>query len=417
MKINYTLREECRVCPTYGGTKTTLIPLITLPDQPLADSFVEDPIKPKQAYPLKIGVCPQCKLVQHQVIIPDDVLFGNDYAFFTGASPSSVKYFETYAKNTIVRFPEQSSGFVVEIASNDGTLLKHFQGTAVDVLGIDPAQPTVDKALADGVPTVAKLFSYDTAMKVRTGHGAASIIMANNVVAHTDKLLDFLTGFHYLLDDQGVGIIEVQYFPHLLFNNAFDHLYHEHRSFFSFTSLNNALITAGLTAFSVMESDTQGGSIRVFVQRAKTGKENITPSVDAMIKYEEELGLHDLKTYEGLSSRVRFMKEQLLKILGDLKLQGKTVYGFGASAKGNTLLNTFGIGPELVQCIVDKTPYKIGKYAPGSLIPVVDEKDVPKPDYYLVLVWNYLSGILEREKDFRDKGGKFIVPIPGVIIL
>lgn len=412
----YTTRTHCRVCGEPDRKPPLLLPFATLPKQPLTDVFLEDSEERVPEYPLSVGFCPNCKLVQHQVIVDDSKLFGDDYAFFTGASPSSLPYFETYAKNTKIRFPKQSKGFVVEIASNDGTLLRHFRDTSAKVLGIEPAGSTVALAIQQGVPTLKKLFTLNTAMHVAREEGRADLIMANNVVAHTDELLNFLQGVCSLLDNDGVFIAEVQYFPHLLFNNAFDHLYHEHRSFFSFSSLLYAFNKAGLYVFSVMEADTQGGSIRVFAQRA-TGKEPVTPSVERLLNFERDLELDKVETYQGFQSRITYLKKELIKVLEELKLQGKTVYGFGASAKGNTLLNTFGITPDLVPYIVDKTPYKIGKYAPGSKIPVVSETDVPKPDYYLVLVWNYLKGILEREKTFRLEGGKFIVPIPNVQIL
>ncbi len=412
----YQTRTHCRVCETPDARAPLLYPFATLPKQPLTDVFLDDPMVQAPAYPLSVGFCPKCKLVQHQVIVDDSKLFGNDYAFFTGASPSSIPYFETYAKNTKVRFPVQSAGFVVEIASNDGTLLKHFKGSSAKILGIEPAGSTVGIAVTQGVPTLQKLFSLNTAMHVAREEGKADLIMANNVVAHVDNLMDFLSGVVSLLSNDGVFIAEVQYFPHLLFNNAFDHLYHEHRSFFSFSSLINAFNKAGLFVFSVMESDTQGGSIRVFAQKM-SGKEQVNPSVEKMLSFEKELELDKIETYQGFQPRITYLKKELIKVLEELKLQGKTVYGFGASAKGNTLLNTFGITADLVPYIVDKTPYKIGRYAPMSLIPVVSENDVPPPDYYLVLVWNYLKGILEREKTFRDNGGKFIVPIPNVAIL
>lgn len=412
---NHYQRTVCRICEgEWGQDNPILHPFADLGHHPLADRFPQTADEQEPHFPLRVAVCDRCKLVQHTDIVDDTLLFGSDYAFFTGASPSSIAYFEQYARDLIERYPDKLD-YVVEIAGNDGTLLKHFTKHATRVLNVEPALPPAEVSTQLGIPTLHKLFSLDTGM--RLGHDQrATLVVANNVLAHTDTLLDFLGGVGSLLSDDGVFVAEVQYLPHLLFNTAFDHLYHEHRSFFSLHALRKACWRVNLEIVDVQEADTQGGSIRIHV-RKKISYPTPLPSVDAMLERERSLGLLDLRTYQSFQARVNYTCQKLRDMLERLKAQGATIQGFGASAKGNTLLNTVGIGPDLLDCIVDLTPYKVGTYAPGSKIPVRHPDEVERPDYYLLLVWNYLTGVLEREKAFREAGGHFIVPVPTPVII
>lgn len=421
-----TTRTHCRICPSYQGEanridrkatprNTTLTPILDLGSTPLADKFVTDPDDHEETAPLTVGFCRFCSGVQLMDIVRDDVLFGNDYAFYTGASPSSIPYFKQYAQDILERYPEDCKGLIVEVASNDGTLLKHFQDAGREVLGIEPTANTAQAAIESGVPTLIEPMRLDLAMNWKNKQ--ASLLIGNNVLAHVENLHDFVSGCSFILAEDGLMIFEVQYLPHLLFNNAFDHVYHEHRSFFSLTALTALFRLSQFTIVDVEEADTQGGSIRVFLRRDPYKTLESSMRVTMMLKHEQYLGLGKLETYQGFQAHVDYTRTKLVKLLTDLKQQGKTIYGYGASAKGNTLLNTCGIGPELLDCIVDLTPYKVGKYSPGMHIPVKHPKDVAPPDYYLVLVWNYLPGILKREQAYRDAGGRFIVPIPSPIII
>lgn len=418
--MGYKQRTNCRICSDASG-EMPLTPILNLGTTPLADKFPTSKKVKEEHYPLRVAVCPRCTCVQLMDIVSDDVLFGDDYAFFTGASPSSIPYFENYAGETKKKYPQESQGFVVEIASNDGTLLKHFKESR-KILGIEPAKSVAEYANSQGISTLQESFSLNTARLVSVEHGKADMIIGNNVIAHTDRLHDFLAGVNHLLEDNGLAIFEFQYLPHLLFNNAFDHVYHEHRSFFSLFPFQKALSYHGLVVVDAVRADTQGGSLRVFIRKdpwayASTTKKYLpSKRVADVLEYEKRLGLRDLATYLGFQARVDYLKDTLVSTLRQLKKEGKTIYGFGASAKGNTLLNYCEIGTSLIDCIVDKTPYKIGKYSPGMKIPVVDQVE-NEPDYYLILVWNYLRGILEREKSYRENGGKFIVPIPNVAVL
>lgn len=409
-KKEFVKRISCRFC----GSKNLLL-ILDLGKTPLADLLVNNPKAKEKKFPLVVNVCKQCYLVQLGHDINDELLFGNNYAFYTGGSPASLPYFKKYAEDTLKKYPKQSKKFTLEIASNDGTLLKHFQKASCKILGIDPAKNVVEFANKNGVKTEEKFFDKKTAIEIANEKGKAGILIANNVLAHVTDPKDFLEGIKKILSDDGIAIIECQYFPYLLFNNLFDNVYHEHRSFFSLIPMNKMIKNAGLKIIDVEEYDTQGGSIRVFLTHTKN-KVQPKPIVAKMLKNEKNIGLQNIETYLGFKSRVDYIKYKLLSLLEELKKEGKVVVGYGASAKSNTLLNYCGINTDYLSCIVDKTTYKIGKFTPGTHIPIVDNLD-KYPDYYLLLVWNYSAQILHREQNFRKKGGKFIVPVPTPHIL
>jgi len=403
---DYKTRTSCRIC------NGILVPVVDLGSSPLADAFVTEG-QIEKSFPLRVSVCQDWDLVQMIDEVDRDLLFNNDYGFFTGASPSSITYFQDYAESVMESYP--SDGLHLEIAGNDGTLLKYFKEKGKNVLNVDPAGNTVDVAVKNGVDSVVAHFDSQTAKTILESHGQSSVIMANNVVAHVPDLHDFMASVETLLTEDGVFIAEVQYFPHLLFNNSFDHIYHEHRSFFSLTPLMKLYQVHGLNIIDVKEADTQGGSIRVYAVKSPFIPQS--QNVRDLLNFEIRMGLTDLVTYQGFQQRIIYIKERLVSTLQKLKSEGKTVYGFGASAKGNTLLNFCKIGPDLLPYVTDLTPFKIGKLTPGMHIPVVHPSGVQQPDYYLVLVWNYLPGILSRERLYMASGGHFIVPIPTPQIL
>lgn len=402
--MSYKLRTTCRICEC-----PALVDFIDLGQTGLADQFPLLPDQLLEQYPLTVKVCPKCFLVQLVAIVRDDILFGEDYAFFTGASPSSVRYFKNYALDIFDRYKKKcESGWVVEIASNDGILLKNLMDLGTpNVLGVDPAGPPVYEAHENDVPTVQAFFTKQFANKIRKIYGKADIIIANNVLAHVDEVVDFMQGVHDLLNKDGVFIFECHYFPNLLFSDQFDNIYHEHRSYFSLLPLIELCKRAGLYLFDVEVADTQGGSIRCFVSRRKQAQ---SPTLAHMLANEYVIGLNQIETYFGFEARIAYVKQMTLDTLHRLKAEGKKIYGYGASAKGNTMLTYLGIDTNLVDKIVDKTPYKIGKFTPVTNIPIVKQYADDQPDYYLLLVWNYLAGVLDREKTFRKRGGKFIVP-------
>jgi SAM-dependent methyltransferase len=250
-------------------------------------------------------------------------------------------------------------------------------------------------------------------------HGRAGLVLANNVLAHVDDVHDFIRGVKHLLSPKGVFIFEAQYFPNLLFKNQFDNVYHEHHSFYALRPLVRLLEANDMKIFDVQEVDTQGGSIRVYAKHAN-GPHKVRPVVAEMVKAELEMGLDKTETYMGLGERANYIKKELVRILTDLKRQGKRIVGYGAPAKGNTLLNFCGIGPQHIDYIIDKTYFKHGKFTPGMHIPVFPIEKILEdgpPDYYLLLVWNYAEAMLKQEEEFRKNGGKFIIPIPNPYII
>lgn len=404
-----TIRRNCRIC----GYKQ-LLDFADLGKMPLADLFLKTPHEKEHKFPLKVKVCPKCYLVQLVDEVNSNLLFSDNYAFYTGGSPSSIKYFEDYAISIMKRFPKECKKNIVEIASNDGTLLKFFIKRGHKVLGIDPAKNVTEEANKNCIPTLTEFFNENTAINVSNSHNKAGVIIANNVIAHVENLFDFTKGIKILLDKNGVFILECQYLPYLLFNNQFDNIYHEHRSFFSLAPLMILFKKVGLEAFDVEEHDTQGGSIRLFVAHA--GERRIDNRLSKALLNEKKMGIIDINTYLGFQARANYIKFKLNQILSDLKAQNKIIAGYGASAKSSTLLNYCSIGTNYLDYIVDETPYKFGLYSPGMHIPVISTKEESKrqekADYYLLLVWNYAEKIIERENKFTKRGGKFIIPIP-----
>lgn len=407
------VRTTCKIC---GESK--LVPFLDLGKTPLADRFVSDLQEKEPVFPLRVKVCPKCFLVQLIDEVDSSLLFGDDYAFYTSGSPSSIKYFKDYATHTMELFPKQSEK-VLEIASNDGLLLKYFQEKGKEVLGIDPAKNVVEYANAQGIPTIADFFNDKSAKRILKKHGTFGLILANNVVAHVTDLHDFMKGVSRLLRPDGIFIFEVQYFPKLLQNIQFDNVYHEHRSFFSLHPLIYLMNSLDLDIFKVEPADTQGGSIRVYVT-GKGNYRNMDEEILTMFDREIEMGINNIKTYKGFQKKVEKIRRDVIALLKKLKKQGKIVMAYGASAKGNTFLNYCGIGSEHMFYVVDKTPYKIGKFTPGKRLYVLDQnvfEGIKYPDYFLLLVWNYAEGVLKREKAFRKQGGKFIIAIPKLKIV
>lgn len=360
---------------------------------PLADAFPATTDDPERTYPLGLTVCRMCWLVQNTETVPDDELWTGDYGFYTGASPSSIAYFRDYAKAIRTKFGD---GFTVEIASNDGTMLQYFP----DALGVEPSANVAQVAIDAGYPTIVKPFGRAVAAEIGR---KAKVIIANNVVAHVADLDDFLGGVADLLAHDGVAIFEFQYVGDLIAGNQFDHVYHEHRSFFSARSFEAAVRRHGLRVQSVIHTPAQGGSLRVVVRHGET----LGPWAD-------EDWLERLDTYRAFAGRIKYVRDRIVRLIADERWAGRSVAGYAASAKSTTLLNYCGIGPEQLRSVVDLTPHKIGRLTPGTHIPIVASDNV---DTYLLLAWNYLSGVLRREREFIDRGGRFIVPIPTPVLL
>jgi SAM-dependent methyltransferase len=409
------LRDHCGGCGN-----TVLREFLDLGSSPLANDLPKTIDQRERYYPLRVAVCQDCWLVQMMVTPPASEVFGGDYTFYSSTSPSLVAYHRSYAAELLFDKTLGQDDLVVEVACNDGDLLQHFHNAGVRAVGIDPAAGPVGVARDRGLTVEHTALSLATALGIREKYGPARLVLANHVTAHVIDLNDFLDGVHALLAEDGRAILEVQYLPDLLVGNQFDHVYHEHRYFFSLTSLMAAAKLSELTVTNVKLVPQQGGSMQVtfmrdaFIRRAY-GHEFF--SATARDLHVHEGGIRELDTYTGTQMRADRVRDRLLELLTAEHRDGRTVAGYGMPAKAATLLNFCAVDRSLVSHIVDTTPAKIGRYAPGVKIPVVGPNDRNEPDTYLVLVWNYLRGIMQREQKFTSNGGRLIVPIPVPVIL
>ncbi|MDQ6962310.1 MAG: class I SAM-dependent methyltransferase [Mariprofundaceae bacterium] len=367
-------------------------------------------------YPLHAQVCPSCFLVQLQECESPENIFNDEYAYFSSYSESWLKHSKKYTEMMIERFDFNASSQVIEVASNDGYLLQYFLNADVPVLGIEPSANVAQVAEEKGVPSWVKFFGIQTAKALVSKGKKADLLLGNNVLAHVPDLNDFVEGLKIALKSNGVITME---FPHLLRqieNGQFDQVYHEHFSYLSLITVEKVFAYHGLTLFDVEELPTHGGSLRIFAKHTEDTSKLIEKSIANLRETEINGGLTNISTYEAFSDRVVETKLKLLEFLIDVKQRGKRVAGYGAPAKGNTLLNYCGIGSELLEFTVDLSPHKQGKYLPGTHIPIFSPEKIieEKPDYILILPWNLKNEIMDQMAIVRDWGGKFIVPIPEV---
>lgn len=409
MKKLVRINTRCFAC---GGSKLT--PYLDLGMSAFANSYISprDVKKKEMRAPLVVSYCHSCHLVQLKHVVDRATLFSS-YAYFSSTSPQLLDHFEGYANEIMRRFPAQAHQLVVEIASNDGILLKPLQKKGARVLGIDPARNIARQANAEGITTIPDFFSSTAARKIRKKHGPAGVVIANNVLAHTDILRDIVAGVNELLADDGVFVFEVQYVKDLLDHNEFDNTYHEHTCYFSLHPLVRLLKDNGMRVFDVKHVDTQGGSIRVFATKNES-KWKTSPRVSTMLRSEKRAGLTKFSTYRKFATRPPHVAKKLHALLSDLASKGCVVAGYGAPAKGNTLLQYAGIDERLMTYIIDNAPSKQGFLAPGSHIPIFapDRLHTVRPDYVVILAWNYAQSILKREKALKKSGVRFIIPIP-----
>ena len=386
---------------------------------PLSNSFVP-PARAaamEPTYPLHAWVCGECRLVQLEAFESPEHIF-SDYLYFSSFSDTWLRHAEAYAAAMTARFGLDSRSRVVEVASNDGYLLQYFQRHGCHVLGVEPAANVAQTALAKGIPTEVAFFGAATARRLHQAGHAADLMAANNVLAHVPDLRDFVAGFAALLKPEGIATFE---FPHLLRQmqeSQFDTIYHEHFSYLSLHVVRRVLGAAGLRVFDVEELPTHGGSLRVFAcydGAAHAGQ----PAVARVLAEEADFGLEGLDAYRAFARQVVDAKAGLLRFLLDARDAGHRVAGYGAPAKGNTLLNYCGIGPDLLPFTVDRSPHKQGTLLPGSRIPVLapDAILAARPDYVLILPWNLKDEIMGQMAAVREWGGRFVVPIPRLQVL
>jgi SAM-dependent methyltransferase len=367
-------------------------------------------------YPLHAYVCAECGLVQLEEYESQENIFC-DYPYFSSYSDSWLRHCENYCDEMMKRFGLNGQSFVVEVASNDGYLLQYFVCRKVPVLGIEPAANVAKVAAQKGVPTLAKFFGTQLAKELAEDR-CADLIIGNNVLAQVPDLNDFVEGLKILLKPNGVLTLEFPHLLRLIERNEFDTIYHEHFSYFSMLTTVRILKAHGLKAFDVEEFPTHGGSLRVYACRAENYTHHVEPSVGKLIAEEEKAGLGSFEGYKSFAKQVRETKIALVDFLLAAARQGKSVAGYGAPGKSATLLHYCGIGKDLIEYTVDRSPYKQGRFLPGSHIPIHDPDWIrrTKPDYVLILPWNLKDEIMEQLQFIREWGGRFIVPIPTVTI-
>jgi SAM-dependent methyltransferase len=386
---------------------------------PLCESFLasEQLDQMEAYYPLHVFVCADCLLVQLKEYVGPEQIF-REYAYFSSYSTSWVNHARTYCGMITRRFGLNAASLVVELASNDGYLLQHFAPLGIPVLGIEPAENVADAAIAKGITTRVEFFGTQLAGTLAAEGKCADLIVGNNVLAQVPDLNDFVAGMQHLLKPNGVITLEFPHVQQLITENQFDTIYHEHFSYFSLITVSRLAKRHKLRVFDVEQLPTHGGSLRVYLSH-DDACHLTTPAVYALLEEEARRGFHKVAGYTAFSKQVQRTKRELLTFLIGAKNAGKTVCGYGAPGKGNTLLNYCGIGTDFLDYTVDRNPYKHGRYTPGMHIPIhpVEMIDRTKPDYILILPWNLQHEIIGQMRYVADWGAKFIIPIPRATVV
>lgn len=372
--------------------------------------------RPEKWYPLRVAVCETCWLVQTEDFAEAEALFDADYAYFSAISKSWLAHAERYVADMADRFDLDGDSHVVEVAANDGYLLRYVKALGIPCLGVEPTRSTADAARSQGLEIVEAFFGSDLAAELVGQGKAADLTAANNVLAHVPDINDFVSGFATLLKPQGVSTFEFPHLMRLIAERQFDTIYHEHFSYLSLTAIERIFAANGLTVFDVEEHSTHGGSLRVFAQRADTGAQPVSARVAAMLLREREAGMTGLDYYKGFQASVDRVKDDFVRFLLDARSDGKSVAAYGAAAKGNTLINYAGVRSDLIAFVVDRAPAKQGKYMPGSRIPVLAEDTLrqARPDFIVILPWNLKSEIMGQLDYAREWGARFVTAVPAL---
>lgn len=405
---------KCHICGSDG-----VKPFLSLGETALANSYLskEQLFQPEKKFPLEVAFCPVCKLVQLTCVVPPELLFSH-YLYVTSTSNTFRLHFTKYAEDVAKEFSLNENSLVVDIGSNDGLLLKGFQKFGVKVVGVEPAENLAELASKDGVETINDYFNSSVVYELLDSKGKADVVTANNVFAHTTTIHDIAKNVKRLLKDDGVFIIEAAYFVNMLRDMTFDGIYHEHLFHYSLTPLDYFFRKNGMQIFKVQLVPSHGGSLRVFVKKAESERP-VDSSVTELLQKEKELGIDDFRTYEDFAKRVYVNREKLVKLVRELKSQGKSIAGYGAPAKATTLLSFCNLGSDVIDYIVDDSPLKQSLYLPGMHIPIVSSEmlDKKQPDYLIILAWNFAEEILKKTKKYADKGVKFIIPVPEPVVV
>lgn len=389
------------------------VTVVDLGEQPLSNAYVEPGTEADERfYPLHARFCTTCFLVQVDDVVPPEEIFG-DYAYFSSFSDSWLEHARQYTDAVVERFGLGADSFVVEVASNDGYLLRNFVERGIPALGIEPAANVAETAVAAGIPTEVAFFGADTAASVAERHGRADLIAANNVFAHIPDLNDFIVGFANLVADDGVITIEIPHLLRLVERAEFDTIYHEHYSYHSLLAARTALARHGLRVFDVDELPTHGGSLRIYATPDGSGRDT-TERVGALLDVERAARLDQPAGFADLAERAAACRDGLRAFLDEERAAGRRVVAYGAAAKGNTLLNYAGITPEQLAYVADRNPHKQGRLLPGTHIPVVDpaQIDADQPDVVLILPWNLASELTVQLDAVRSWGGRLVAAVP-----
>jgi SAM-dependent methyltransferase len=412
-----TAHTEGRLCRSCGARLHQSF--VNLGMSPLANSYLRaDQINQMEPfYPLQVYVCAECLLVQLESFKSPDQIFG-EYAYFSSYSDTWVRHAAAYVEMATRRFGLSRESQVLEVASNDGYLLQHFVRRGVPALGIEPAANVAAVAVAKGIPTRVQFFGREAAAEIAGDGVQADLVIGNNVLAHTPHLNDFVQGLKLVLKPRGVITMEFPHLLRLMAENQFDTIYHEHFSYFSLIAVSRVFEQQGLTIFDVDELPTHGGSLRIYARHAQDSSRALTTRVADLLERETAAGLSHLEAYLAFGGQVRRIKARLLKFLIAAKTRNKSIAGYGAPAKGNTLLNYCGIGSDFIDYTVDRSPHKQGLYLPGTHIPILSPDRVreTRPDYLLILPWNLRNEIIPQMAHIREWGGQFVTPIPDVRI-
>ena len=414
MPLKCVRRADCRLC---GSTALELV--ISLRPTPPANAFVPAALvgHSQACFPLEVYFCNQCSHVQLLDVVDPQELFGN-YVYVSGTSPSFVKHFEDYASQILRIYQPASGALVVDIGSNDGTLLKCFKRRGLRVLGIDPARAIAEAATAHGIETWAEFFQPEVASRIVAELGTAKLLTANNVFAHADNLGLMAESVRILLAQDGVFTFEVSYLADVYNGTLFDTIYHEHLSYHSVRPLIGFFVKYGLELIRVDRVSSHGGSIRCHVQH-RSGPHSRHASVIQLSELEESLGLDNADTLHKFGAKIDLVRDALVGLLQQLKSEGKRIAGFGAPAKATTLMYHFGLGPDQIEFIVDDSPLKQGLFTPGMHIPVLPSTElaVRQPDYTVILAWNFADAIISQNQQYLNAGGHFIVPLPDIKVI
>lgn len=406
---------NCRFCNTQLEHL-----FVSLGCSPLSNSYLtkEQLHKMEAFYPLEVSVCGNCLLVQLEELESPEHIFTN-YAYFSSYSDTWLKHAKSYVDKMIDAFGINNQSYVVEIASNDGYLLQYFVEKGIPVLGIEPARNVAEVAKQKGIPTEVIFFGTKTAKQLAKEGRFADLLLGNNVLAHVPDLNDFVEGLKIFLKPDGIITMEFPHLLQLMQQVQFDTIYHEHFSYFSFLAVEKVFAAHGMTLFDVEELPTHGGSLLIYAKHDDAENPPVSERVIRLKDKEVKAGLSRIETYLQFGEKVKEAKRKLLSFLIDVKNQGKLIVGYGAAAKGNTLLNYCGIGSDFVDYVVDRSPHKQGLFLPGTHIPIYHPDRIRQthPDYVLILPWNLKDEIMEQMAHIREWGGKFVIAIPQVKVI